>query len=87
MNETCVRDSNPNYCAACNNLPADCGSSANFCLINPNYDPANPTMGGQYFCGISCNSPTACPNGYVCGGVVLLTAVVVVAVDRSREPG
>ncbi|MCC7384067.1 MAG: hypothetical protein IT384_19650 [Deltaproteobacteria bacterium] len=71
--ETCSPDPNPNHCAACNNQPGDCGSASNFCLINSSYDPANPATGSPYFCGVECDAQEDCPNGYGCGGVILLT--------------
>lgn len=71
---TCAPSPDQNHCSACNNQPGDCGDPDNFCLINPNYDPNDASQGSQFFCGVSCQQGNdTCPNGYGCGGVVLLT--------------
>jgi hypothetical protein len=81
----CVPETNTDYCRDCDPDPSvdDCGNRRNYCLINSAYD-GNPAHGGQNFCGIECdpngvtdpntgNVTDSCPNGYQCGGVVLLT--------------
>ncbi|MBI2372651.1 MAG: hypothetical protein HYV07_01500 [Deltaproteobacteria bacterium] len=70
---SCARDNDPNHCAACNNRAGECGSPQNYCLINVNYDPSNPARGTEYYCGVSCQQESDCPNGYGCGPIILLT--------------
>ncbi len=73
-NGACVNATNPAFCRDCDPEAANsCDSGNNFCLINSSYDPNNPRSGGENFCGIDCSSANDCPNGYDCGGVVLLT--------------
>jgi len=73
-NSMCGPSGNPNHCKACNNMPGECGTPNDFCLVNPNHDPANPATGSRYFCGVSCDPANdSCPSGYRCGGVQLLT--------------
>jgi hypothetical protein len=70
--QTCMRDPNPNYCAPCVNGQT-CGPP-DFCLENSSYDPNNPRSGSPEFCGVHCDVQNdTCPNGYTCGGVILLT--------------
>lgn len=72
VNGSCQRDPNPSHCATCSgNQP--CPARSDFCLINSAYDPGRPENGGPNFCGAECQNETDCPNGYQCGGVVLLT--------------
>ena len=70
----CGAPSDPNHCKPCDNTIGSCGDKANFCLINPNYDPNDPTSGSQNFCGVDCfGKPEVCPSGYNCGQVRILT--------------
>lgn len=69
---TCVRDPDPNLCRDCDPQLDDCGNPRNFCLINSGYD-GRPENGGPNFCGVECANQDDCPNGYQCGGVILLT--------------
>lgn len=76
QNGACVDASDPTFCQDCGQGEAACGSPNDFCLINSGYDPARPETGSPSFCGVECNPEsggTDCPNGYNCGGVVLLT--------------
>ncbi|MBI4822545.1 MAG: hypothetical protein HY791_40165 [Deltaproteobacteria bacterium] len=73
MNGSCARDNDPNHCAPCDNLPGQCGSAQNYCLINVNYDPSDPSQGTEYYCGVNCQQEADCPNGYGCGPIILLT--------------
>lgn len=73
VNGSCQAATNPDFCADCGrNLPG-CQNPNDFCLINNNYDPNHPENGGPNFCGVECTDSVQCPNGYECGGVVLLT--------------
>jgi hypothetical protein len=73
---TCTPGNDADLCRSCNPGMDNCGSDQNFCLINPFYDPARPDpRQPPNFCGTSCDSanPSACPNGYRCGDVSLVT--------------
>jgi hypothetical protein len=71
----CIDSPNPNHCAPCTGQdPAECGGSANYCLINASYIPGDPASGSQYYCGVNCESnPDQCPNGYGCNSIRILT--------------
>ncbi len=76
VGNACSVDPDPNFCSLDCNGNQDCGDGGrNFCLVNSAYDPQNPRSSYQTFCGVECDPQveTACPNGYNCGGVVLLT--------------
>jgi hypothetical protein len=74
VNSICMRDPNPNHCAACDPRSATaCGSPRNYCLVNAKYDPMNPRTGTPNYCGVECRAEDDCPHGYNCTGVVLLT--------------
>ncbi len=77
INGMCQPNSNPNHCADCDpQQPNQCGGPNNYCLINSSYDPNRPENGGPNFCGVECDPAVgdeACPNGYSCNGVILLT--------------
>ncbi|MCK6550819.1 hypothetical protein L6R52_33585 [Myxococcota bacterium] len=75
VNGMCTPSTNPNHCADCTR-DRSCGDPRNFCLINSAYDPNDPSSGTESFCGVECDrtNPAACPSGYQCGGVVLLTS-------------
>jgi hypothetical protein len=86
-NDTCVSACSGNnpYCHACdpNNSDSnppfgdmqDCGTDNNLCLDDPrNSANCNGTGGGcLYWCGIDCSSGQACPAGYECSQVVIVT--------------
>jgi hypothetical protein len=65
------------YCQSCDPTSTDpnqCGGLANLCIIDPN-DPASctgPGPGCDYYCGVDC-STNACPAGYVCAPIVVVT--------------
>jgi len=74
-NGSCADATDPNFCKDCGQGNG-CGDPNNFCLINSSYDPNRPENGGPSFCGVACDEELGgedCPNGYQCGGVVLLT--------------
>ncbi len=74
VDHTCMRDTNPIRCAACNPQQlGSCGSTHNYCLVNSAYSPSNPAAGPQDFCGVECTMESDCPNWYTCEGVILLT--------------
>ena len=73
VNGSCADATNPNFCADCGQGVSGCSDPNDFCLINSSYDPGRPQSGGPNFCGVECTQETECPNGYECGGVVLLT--------------
>jgi hypothetical protein len=85
-NNACVNDPNPNHCAACSGQPNDCGSPANYCLVNPNYDPARPQNGSEFFCGVDCKDTQQCPSGYGCGSIILLTQDQCTTADCAGNP-
>jgi hypothetical protein len=69
---TCKRDFRGPYCRGCSQRttanPEPCDAPQNFCLIN------NLEIGGHLeYCGVDCSLGQACPNGYICDGVVILT--------------
>jgi hypothetical protein len=73
-NNACAKTNDPYLCNGCNPQdPNACGPAVNYCLINSSYDPSNPRTGTPSFCGIDCKMESDCPNGYICGGVILLT--------------
>ncbi|MCA9554820.1 MAG: hypothetical protein KC933_32620 [Myxococcales bacterium] len=68
----CKQDFRGPYCRGCTQRtaanPEPCDAPRNFCLIN------NRELGGfTQFCGVDCSLGQACPNGFRCGGVVILT--------------
>lgn len=71
-NGSCAGATNPDFCAPCGQ-GQPCSAPSSFCLINSAYDPNIPQNGGPNFCGVECDEASDCPNGYECGGVVLLT--------------
>lgn len=73
--QACVADPNPVNCSACTPGVDDCGSPRNYCLINTEYDPNDPSKGSENFCAAECDpaNQASCPSGYDCGSVVLLT--------------
>lgn len=74
-NGVCVNATDPAFCRGCDpQVRGTCDSLNNFCLINSSYDPGNPRSGTENFCGVDCTSANDCPNGYDCGGVILLTS-------------
>lgn len=71
-NLQCVTDTRGPYCRSCSPRtganPNPCDDGRNFCLIN------NRELGGfANFCGVDCSLGQPCPNGYQCGGVIILT--------------
>ncbi|MEQ8272277.1 MAG: hypothetical protein RMA76_22825 [Deltaproteobacteria bacterium] len=71
-NASCVDDNRGPYCRSCSVRtamnPNPCDDYRNFCLIN------NRELGGfTNFCGVDCSLGQECPNGFQCGGVVILT--------------
>lgn len=73
VGRSCVAATHPDLCAECGG-GTSCSDPTSFCLINSSHDPANPSTGAANFCGVSCtDTPSICPSGYDCGGVVLLT--------------
>jgi hypothetical protein len=72
-NGSCQDATNPDFCVDCGRGLPGCQNPNDFCLINSSYDPGRPQNGGPSFCGVECNDNSQCPNGYDCGGVVLLT--------------
>jgi hypothetical protein len=69
----CQPHPNGAFCQDCGQ-GRPCPSPTDYCLLNSGYDPARPDTGSASFCGVSCSSEDQCPNGYQCGGVVLLTS-------------
>lgn len=60
------------YCRGCSPRtsmnPNPCDAPRNFCLIN------SQELGGfTNFCGVDCSEGQACPNGYQCNNVIVLT--------------
>lgn len=73
VGRTCQTPSNRDHCQVCSR-GQPCSDPTSFCLVNPNYDPSRPETGASNYCGVNCtNDPDACPSGYDCGSVVLLT--------------
>lgn len=71
-NGTCKQDFRGPYCRGCTQRtaqnPEPCDAPRNFCLIN------NRELGGfTNFCGVDCSLGQACPNGFSCNGVLILT--------------
>lgn len=73
--QACVADPGSVNCKACTpgSSAQDCNGAQNFCLINTEYDPNDPSKGSSNFCATECTSEADCGNGYECGSVVLLT--------------
>jgi hypothetical protein len=65
------------YCANCTfgGGISVCGTGANYCLI----DTANP---GNFYCGTDCAEGQACPRGYACQDVIVVTTDI--ACSRSN---
>lgn len=68
----CKVDRRGPYCRSCSQRtttnPEPCDDPLNFCLIN------NRELGGfTQFCGVDCSAGQACPGGYDCNRVVILT--------------
>ena len=68
---TCQRTTDP-YCASCSSRPADpkgsCDGTESYCLI----DTSQP-LGQSFFCGVNCAEGQACPNGYACRDIRIVT--------------
>lgn len=69
----CRPDRRGPYCRGCTQRtsmnPTPCDEPRNFCLIN------SQELGGfTSFCGVDCSLGQACPSGYTCNNVVVLTA-------------
>lgn len=67
----CERDRRGPYCQNCINQPGQnsCGSDGpNFCLID-----TTDAAGRASFCGVDCSGGEACPNGFACNDVLILT--------------
>lgn len=80
---TCREDHRGPYCNGCtfrtDANPEPCDHPRNFCLIN-NFETGSFTN----FCGVDCSLGQPCPNGYNCGGVVILTDDVCVSQAQCR---
>ena len=68
----CKQDFRGPYCRGCTQRtganPEPCDAPRNFCLVN------NRELGGfTNFCGVDCSLGQECPNGFRCGGVLILT--------------
>ncbi len=68
----CKKDRRGPYCRGCTfrtvQNPEPCDAPTNFCLVNSLEAGGFPTI-----CGVDCSLGQACPNGYDCHGVVILT--------------
>lgn len=68
----CKKDRRGPYCRGCSFRtalnPEPCDDPRNFCLIN-----SAEAGGFRQFCGVDCSVGQACPNGYGCNFVVILT--------------
>lgn len=69
---SCTEDRRGPYCRGCTQRtaqnPVPCDHPRNFCLVN-----SLEAGGHQTICGVDCSLGQACPNGYGCTGVVILT--------------
>ena len=72
----CVTDTRGPYCQECQLAPGQgiggaCDGAKNYCLV----DTSIPGGRGA-FCGVDCGSGQACPNGFACDYVVILTSAL-----------
>lgn len=68
----CAEDNRGPYCRSCSRRsdqnPNPCDGYRNFCLIN------SRELGGYTnYCGVDCSEGQACPSGYGCSDVIVLT--------------
>lgn len=66
----CRRDERGPYCGSCANTPGSpdaCGAGPNFCLLD------RKVTYYRTYCGVDCNKGQACPNGYECRPILILT--------------
>jgi hypothetical protein len=72
VDQTCEDDTRGPYCRGCSprtaQNPAPCGDARNFCLVNN-----RELAGATNICGVDCSNGQACPNGYFCSSVIVLT--------------
>jgi len=79
----CIDDPRGPYCEPCVPSP---GSSINTCEGAANYCLLDATRETHNFCGVNCANGEACPNGFRCADVLVLTDTVCQNDDACLPP-